>query len=230
MSKKREDKLNTDACKNGRNFPGRAYGIFKRLADIAVSSVGIIVLFVPMLVIFFLILVIDKTHPIFSQERVGLNAKVFHLLKFRTMKTTAPKYIATSELKDPYSHITKLGKILRKLSLDELPQLFNILKGDMSLVGPRPLIAEEKEIYNLRMENGIYSVKPGLTGLAQINGRDNVSVQEKVKWDKEYIDNRGFMADLKILFLTIPKAFCSEGVVEGINTDNNTAKRDKSVQ
>ena len=126
--------------------------------------------------------------------------------------------MATADVDDPDKYITRVGHVLRKLSLDELPQLFNVLKGDMSLVGPRPLIENEADIHIMRERFGVYSVRPGVTGLAQINGRDTVSPAEKVRWDVRYVEHFGFWMDVKILFATVPKIFGGEGVVEGYDS------------
>ena len=134
------------------------------------------------------------------------------------MKTNTPKYVSTREMHNPNDYITNIGRILRKLSLDELPQLFNVLKGDMSLVGPRPLISDEYEIHFMRIRFGVYSVRPGITGLAQIHGRDLTSPADKVRWDVRYLQNFGLWSDIKILLATIPKIFGGVGVSEGYNS------------
>ena len=134
------------------------------------------------------------------------------------MKESTPKYLPTSEVKDPMQYITKLGRFLRKTSLDEIPQLINVLRGDMSLVGPRPLISDEYEIHQMRMRFGVYNVRPGLTGLAQVNGRDAVTPADKVRWDVKYMESFGFKMDMKILFTTVPNVLTRRGVVEGSNT------------
>ena len=194
---------------------GRAYCVVKRIVDVVVSALALLVLLVPMAVIALLIRVTDPGKVIFSQKRVGQNGKLFRIYKFRTMRVNAPKYMATSDVDDPKKYLTSLGRVLRKWSLDELPQLVNVLKGDMSLVGPRPLIPNEEEIHTMRERFGVYSVRPGVTGLAQINGRDTISPAEKVRWDVRYVENFGPVLDLKILVATVPKVFGREGVVEG---------------
>lgn len=194
------------------------YCFFKRFVDIVLALIGIIVLFFPMALIALVIYIDDPGPPFFVHERVGKNNKPFLLYKLRTMRVNTPKYLATKDVDDPYNCITRIGKVLRKISVDELPQLINILKGDMSFVGPRPLISQETEIHQMRSSRGVYSVRPGLTGLAQINGRDMISPEEKVNWDVIYIENLSLKTDLKILLATIPKVFGSDGVAEGLDS------------
>lgn len=193
----------------------RIYCKIKRLMDTFLAAVGLAVLAIPMLLVAAVVYVDDPGPVIFSQYRVGRQGKRFKLYKFRTMRLDTPKYLSTMEVNDPTKYITRAGAILRKLSLDELPQLINVVKGDMSLVGPRPLISDEYEIHAMRMRFGVYSIRPGVTGLAQINGRDLVSPADKVRWDVRYLQDFGFWLDMKILFGTIPKIFGGEGVVEG---------------
>lgn len=191
------------------------YRIVKRTCDILLSLFGLLVLCIPMLLICAAIYIDDRGNAIFRQYRVGRNGTRFRLYKFRTMKVSTPKYLSTSEVEDPKQYITKLGKFLRKTSLDEIPQLINVLKGDMSLVGPRPLISDEYEIHQMRMRFGVYNVRPGLTGLAQINGRDTVTPADKVRWDVKYVEKFGFKMDMKILLTTVPNVITRRGVVEG---------------
>lgn len=193
----------------------RVYCKLKRLTDLCLSALGLAVLLVPFALIAAVVYVDDPGSVFFSQYRIGRQGKRFKLYKFRTMKQDTPKYLSTQEVDDPDAYITRAGHILRKFSLDELPQLVNVLKGDMSLVGPRPLIADEYEIHVMRMRFGVYSVRPGVTGLAQIHGRDLVSPADKVRWDVKYLQSFGFWTDLKILLATVPKIFGGEGVVEG---------------
>ena len=204
--------------------PYGGYQIFKRAMDFLASLGLIILLFIPMLLVATAIYLDDPGDVIFSQYRVGRNGKRFKLYKFRTMKKDTPKYLSTMEVEDPDKYITRLGYFLRKSSLDELPQLINVLLGDMSLVGPRPLISDEYEIHQMRIRFGVYAVRPGITGLAQINGRDTVSPATKVRWDVKYLERFGLLTDLKILIATVPKIFGGEGIVEGcsINTSNDS--------
>ena len=191
------------------------YCKFKRLVDLVLSVLGLVVLLIPFAIIALIIYCDDPGRVIFSQYRIGRRGKRFKLYKFRTMKMDTPKYLSTMDMKNPDRYITRVGRVLRKTSLDELPQLFNVLKGDMSLVGPRPLIADEYEIHMMRMRFGVYSVRPGVTGLAQIHGRDLVSPADKVRWDVKYLQGFGFWQDLNIILNTIPKVFCKDGVIEG---------------
>lgn len=198
---------------------GGPYLVVKRILDVVISAIALVVLLLPMAVISMVIWQDDHGKVIFSQYRVGRNGKRFKLYKFRTMKMDTPKYLATMELEDPDRYITRVGKFLRRFSLDEIPQLFNVFKGDMSLVGPRPLISDEYEIHTMRMYFGVYSIRPGVTGLAQINGRDTVSPEEKVRWDVKYLKEFGPGMDFKILLATVPKVFDGHDVVEGAQND-----------
>lgn len=197
----------------------KTYKIIKRLLDLVLSTISLLVLAVPLLVVAVVIYIDDPGNVIFSQERVGYKGRLFKLYKFRSMKISTPKYLATSEVANPDEYITRMGRIIRKYSIDELPQLFNVLLGDMSIVGPRPLIANEKDIHDMRMKCGVYSVKPGITGLAQINGRDTVAPAEKVAWDKKYLDSLGLITDIKIVLETAFKVVRGRDVVEGYHFD-----------
>ena len=191
----------------------------KRAFDFTVSLLLIIIL-LPVFLLVSMIVLIDAGAPvIFRQYRVGKDNKLFYIYKFRTMRNNT-RNAATADLKDSDKFITKSGRILRKTSLDELPQLVNVLIGDMSFVGPRPLIPEEKEIRALRKKYNVYSVKPGITGLAQINGRDNLSIEEKALFDKEYIDKQSIGFDIKILFKTVAVVLKRENIKEGGEPDN----------
>ena len=199
------------------------YKYVKRALDIVLSFSGLLVLLIPFILVMIAVFIDDPGKPFFRQYRVGLGGKRFKLLKFRTMKKETPKYLSTMEVDNPDKYITRIGHFLRRSSLDELPQLINVFKGDMSLVGPRPLISDEYEIHEMRTRFGVYNVRPGITGLAQINGRDTVSPVEKVHWDVKYVENFGLWMDMKILFATVPKVFGKEGVVEGFDS----VKKDK---
>lgn len=200
----------------------RFYCKIKRALDFLVAALGLLVLLVPMLIISLVIYLDDPGKVIFTQYRVGRNGKRFKLYKFRSMKESTPKYLATVELQDPQQHVTRAGRVMRKMSLDELPQLLNVLKGDMSLIGPRPLISDEYEMHAMRMRFGVYTVRPGITGLAQINGRDLVDPVEKIHLDVQYLQEFGFRTDGKILLATIPKVLRKEGVQE-----NNQKQEEK---
>lgn len=200
------------------------YRIIKRIADVALSVVGLMFFLIPFGLIALLIYLDNPGKIIFSQKRIGRNGEVFYIYKFRTMRSDTPAYLSTAQLKDPNQYLTRLGRILRQLSIDELPQLINVIRGDMSLIGPRPLIPEEEDIHQLRMENHVYSVRPGITGLAQINGRDLTTPEDKVYWDTVYVRECSLKLDCKILISTIPQILTGRGIVEGYNheTGNNT--------
>lgn len=200
------------------------YRAVKRLLDVVISLLALAVLLLPMGIVALAIFVDDPGWVIFRQNRVGRNGKNFKIYKFRSMRKDTPKYLSTAEVGDPEKYITRLGHFLRSSSIDELPQLFNVLRGNMSLVGPRPLIADEFEIHSMRLKYGVYAVRPGMTGLAQINGRDTVEPAEKVKWDVRYLQHFGFVMDAKILLLTFQKVLGHSGVVEGYNFKDCTHK------
>lgn len=169
----------------------------KRAFDVVFSFIVLIVLIIPFVLIGIISLIVQGSPVFIKQQRYGKDRKIFNIYKFRTMKKETP-VMASNDLDEEY--ITKWGRLLRKTSVDELPQLMNVLKGDMSLIGPRPLILKEEEIHDLREKNGVYTVRPGITGWAQINGRDDVSIEEKVELDKYYVDNMSVKFDLEILF------------------------------
>lgn len=198
---------------------------FKRLIDIVLSFIGIIVLGIPMLIIAAVIKHEDPGLALFRQKRIGKNKKYFMLLKFRSMKMSTPHDVPTHQLENPEQYLLKCGKTLRKLSLDELPQLFNILKGDMSIIGPRPALWNQDDLIAERDKYGANGVKPGLTGWAQINGRDELEIPIKAKLDGEYVEKQSFLFDCKCFFGTIGKVLKSDGVVEG-----GTGEMKKSAQ
>lgn len=192
----------------------------KRIFDFTVSLLLIIILIPVFLIVAFIVL-IDSGHPvIFKQYRVGKDNKLFYIYKFRTMKVNT-RNTSTEDLKEADEVITKSGRILRKTSLDELPQLFNVLTGKMSFVGPRPLIPEEKEIRKIRKEYNVYSVRPGITGLAQVNGRDMLSAKEKALFDKEYVEKQSVLLDIKIMFKTVAVVLKRENISEGGEAGNS---------
>ena len=174
----------------------------KRLLDIIISLILIILLILPCLFIGFAVLITSGKPILFSQKRVGKNNQLFMIYKFRTMKQDAPHELATSKIKMANKYMTPLGMFLRKTSIDELPQLLNVLKGDMSLVGPRPLIPSETKINTQRYNLGIYNILPGITGLAQVNGRDAVDDEKKLYYDLFYLKNMNFKFDCYIVFKT----------------------------
>lgn len=180
------------------------YTMIKRLIDIIMSSLGIIILSPLFLIIAILIKLESRGPVIFKQVRAGKDSEPFYIYKFRSMKMDAPNK-STNDFKDADIFITKIGKFIRKTSIDELPQLFNILKGDMSIVGPRPVILKEVGLINLRKEYNVDSILPGITGWAQINGRDNIGDEEKVKYDHEYLVKKSIKLDIYIIFITVLK-------------------------
>lgn len=188
----------------------------KRVLDFLISFFAVIILSPLLLAVSVGILISDGSPVLFRQERVGRNNELFKIYKFRTMKC-GTENVASNDLKNAESKITKFGKILRATSMDELPQLFNILNGSMSLIGPRPLIPEETEIRELRKKYNVYSVRPGITGWAQVNGRDNISIENKALLDKEYVEKQSLAFDIKIFFITIHKVLRRDGVNEGNN-------------
>lgn len=183
----------------------------KRLFDVISSIILLLILAIPMLLIGGIIKLDSNGPIIFWSERVGIKNKNFFMPKFRTMKGDTP-LVATHNLSNPSAHITSVGVFLRRYSLDELPQLWSILIGDMSLVGPRPALFNQNDLIKLRNEFGINLIKPGLTGLAQISGRDQLSIFEKVELDREYLLKRSFFKDLKILFVTLHRVANRSGV------------------
>lgn len=187
----------------------------KRLLDIIMSFTALIVLSPLFLVICIANLLTPNTSIFFSHERRGRRGKPFKIYKFQTMRNNTPN-VATGLLENPEQYITRVGRFLRKTSLDELPQLWNILKGDMSFVGPRPLISSEMRAHRLRLEYGVYRYRPGLTGMAQINGRDEISLMKKVKYDKLYCDNWSLKLDFVILLRSVGVCFKQEGFREGM--------------
>ena len=187
----------------------------KRVIDIFLSLMGILVLAVPMLIIALAIKLDSKGPVLFKQKRIGIHKKHFMILKFRTMRTDTPHDAPTHELSDPKKWITKTGRVLRKTSLDELPQIFNIFLGQMSVIGPRPALWNQDDLVAERDKYGANDVKPGLTGWAQINGRDELEIEVKAALDGEYVQKMGFLFDCKCFFGTILSVFKSDGVVEG---------------
>jgi O-antigen biosynthesis protein WbqP len=187
----------------------------KRILDIALTVI-ILAIFSPIIVFATIIIFAFDGAPVFFlQERVGIHAESFVLYKFRTMKRDAPGNIPTGELLNSSCYITKLGKFLRKTSIDELPQLLNVIKGDMSLVGPRPVVSAERDLVSKRKQNGTYLVRPGITGWAQVNGRDNVTVDQKVAYDRYYVENQSLAFDMHILFKTAWQVLHRSDVWEG---------------
>jgi O-antigen biosynthesis protein WbqP len=183
----------------------------KRFFDITCSLLALLVLGIPLLILALLVRLTSTGPSLYWSDRVGRNNTIFKMPKFRTMLITTPA-VATHLLSTPEQFLTPIGRFLRKTSLDELPQLFSILKGDMSIVGPRPALFNQDDLVALRTEKGIHRLTPGLTGWAQINGRDELPIPVKVDFDQYYLNNRSLLLDIRIIFLTFVKVVRSEGV------------------
>ena len=190
----------------------KLYTIVKRMIDIIISICGIIFL-LPIYIITAIAIKLESKGPIiFKQYRVGKNGKIFCIYKFRSMRVDTPN-LSTAEFKNASDFTTNVGKFIRKTSIDELPQLFNILKGDMSIVGPRPVIQKETDLLELRKIYKVDTILPGVTGWAQVNGRDNIDVETKVKYDYEYLLRQGILFDFYIIIKTVKKVLCSDGII-----------------
>ncbi len=191
------------------------YFYTKRIFDFIYALFGLIILAPLFLIIGFLIKLDSRGPVFFTQRRIGKDKIEFKMFKFRTMKIDTPHNVPTHLMKEPSKYITRVGKILRKTSLDELPQFINILKGDMSFVGPRPALYNQDDLVAEREKYGVHQVLPGVTGWAQVNGRDTLPIQEKAKLDGEYIKHFSLWTDFKLLLKTLVAIIKSEGVVEG---------------
>ncbi len=183
----------------------------KRLFDLALASVLVLVLAIPLLLVALLVRTTSKGPILYWSDRVGRNNTIFSMPKFRSMRTGTP-VVATHLLTNPTAHLTPIGPLLRKSSLDELPQLWSILTGDMSFVGPRPALYNQTDLIELRTQKGVHLLVPGLTGWAQINGRDELPIPEKVAIDAEYLRRQSFWFDIKIIWLTGLKVLLRHGV------------------
>lgn len=193
----------------------RTYTPIKRTIDVLLSGIGIFVLS-PILLILCVAIKLDSPGPIlFTQKRVGIHKSYFQIYKFRTMRTDTPKDMPTHMLSNPEQYITRTGSFLRRTSLDELPQIFNIFKGDMSIVGPRPALWNQYDLIAERDKYGVNDVLPGLTGWAQINGRDELEIPVKAKLDGDYVKKYGLGMDLRCFFGTFVSVLRQDGVVEG---------------
>lgn len=188
---------------------------FKRLLDIVLSLTALIALLGPLTLVAIFIKLDSRGPVFFRQTRAGKNLVPFRVYKFRTMKTSAPKNSPTNSFKDANMYITRVGKVLRKLSIDELPQLLNVLRGEMSIVGPRPVIVTETNLLRAREKYNANVLVPGITGWAQVNGRDELSVSKKAKMDGEYAQSIGIMMDIKCLLMTIWAVLAVKGHKEG---------------
>ena len=187
----------------------------KRMLDIILSGCGIVVL-APVYLILAIAIKVDDPGPVlFRQKRVGLHKSHFNIMKFRTMKMETPRDMPTHLLENPEQYITRVGKVLRKTSLDELPQIFQIFTGEMSIIGPRPALWNQFDLIEERDKYGANDVRPGLTGWAQINGRDELPIDVKARFDGEYVEKLSFAFDCKCFFGTIASVLKHEGVVEG---------------
>jgi len=191
------------------------YLIVKRLFDFILALIGLILLS-PLFLIIIIAIKLDSKGPVFfKQKRVGINKTHFNILKFRTMRIDTPKDMPTHLLKNPEQYITKVGKFLRKTSLDELPQILNIIAGSMAIVGPRPALWNQYDLIAERDKYGANNIRPGLTGWAQINGRDTVSIEDKARYDGDYVENLGVKMDVKCFIGTIVIVLKRDGVLEG---------------
>lgn len=204
----------------------KIYINIKRIVDIILSIMALIVL-LPFFLIFSIIIKVESKGPVFfKQRRIGKDKKEFTIYKFRTMRIDTPKNMPTHMLKNAESYITKFGKFMRKTSIDELPQIFNILRGDMSIIGPRPALWNQYDLIEERDKYDANSINPGLTGWAQVNGRDELSIPTKAKLDGDYIKRISLLLDMEIFLKTIIKVFKHDGIVEGevINKEKETEK------
>lgn len=208
---------------------------FKRLIDIVLSFIGIIVLALPMLVFAFIIKAEDRGPVFFRQKRIGIHKTQFGLLKFRSMKMSTPHDMPTHMLENPEQYILRCGRWMRKMSIDELPQLFNIFTGKMSIIGPRPALWNQDDLVAERDKYGANDVKPGLTGWAQINGRDELEIPVKAKLDGEYVaalnagHGKGLTMDCKCFFGTIKSVLHHDGVIEGGTGELKREEKEKET-
>lgn len=192
------------------------YLVVRSVIDRILAGIALVILSPLFLIVSIAQKISAPDEPIFFlQKRVGKNAHCFNIIKFRTMKSSAPKNVATNDLGNPETYISKLGRFLRDTSIDELPQLVNVVNGDMSLIGPRPLVYTEREIRFLRRWYGVYQVTPGITGWAQVNGRDTVDIYDKVYYDREYVQNVSLKFDLKVIWKSVLVVLGRKGVVDG---------------
>lgn len=185
--------------------------MLKRFFDLTLSILLFLIILVPFLLICLAVKVTSKGPALYVSKRVGKNNNIFLMPKFRTMKTDTPE-VATHLLTNANSYLTPIGSFLRKSSLDELPQILSIIKGDMSFVGPRPALFNQQDLIELRTQKNVHTIMPGVTGWAQVNGRDELSIPAKVTLDEYYLKNQSFIFDLKILMLTFTKVLLKEGV------------------
>lgn len=205
------------------------YPTFKRIFDGTLSGLALLLL-APFLLIIGLLIKLDSTGPVFfKQERIGRNESRFWMYKFRTMHQDTPNDVPTHLFNDSTKHITRVGAFLRKTSLDELPQLVNILKGEMSIVGPRPALWNQEDLIAARRQEGATAAIPGLTGWAQVKGRDELPIDVKARLDGEYVQHMGFWFDLRCIGLTIRNVILREGIVEGAHPPTPTPEEKKMM-
>jgi O-antigen biosynthesis protein WbqP len=183
----------------------------KRICDVLLSLLLLCCLSIPIIIIALIVKLTSKGPALYLSDRVGINNTIFSMPKFRTMRLDTPE-VATHLMSNPDLYLTSFGSFLRKFSLDELPQLWSILKGDMSFIGPRPALYNQDDLVDLRTKKGIHRLVPGVTGWAQVNGRDELPIPVKVEFDEYYLKNRSFILDLKILWMTFIKVFKTEGI------------------
>ena len=194
----------------------KRYLVVRSVIDRILAGIALVILSPLFLIVSIAQKISAPDEPVFFlQKRVGKNAHCFNIIKFRTMKSSAPKNVATGDLADPQIYISRLGRFLRDTSIDELPQFVNVVKGEMSLIGPRPLVYTEREIRFLRRWYGVYQVTPGITGWAQVNGRDTVDIYDKVYYDREYVQNVSLKFDLKVIWKIVLVVLGRKGVVDG---------------
>lgn len=210
-----------------------AYLKIKRIIDLLLSGFGLFIL-APLFLIIFIAIKLDSRGPVlFKQKRFGIHKSYFNITKFRTMSVETPKDMPTHLLENPEQYITNVGRFLRKTSLDELPQIINIFKGEMSIVGPRPALWNQYDLIEERDKYGANDVPVGLTGWAQINGRDELPIKEKAKLDGEYVEKIGLKMDVKCFVGTILSVLKGDGIVEGVQNSfvNNkaTAERNRKI-
>lgn len=200
-----------DRSQNFAEFRACPYNFLKRIVDLFLSLCLVAVLLFPILVIAAMVRLTSKGSALYWSDRVGAGNAIFKMPKFRTMRLDTPA-VATHLLKDPDAYLTPIGPSLRKSSLDELPQLWSVLKGDMSFVGPRPALYNQDDLIHLRTEKGVHVLTPGITGWAQVNGRDTIPIPVKVEFDEYYLRNKSFLFDMRILWMTLSKVFRAEDV------------------
>ncbi|MDD4413770.1 MAG: sugar transferase [Oscillospiraceae bacterium] len=207
----------------------RAFLVVKRSFDIIFSLVAIVILSPALLILSVIVAFDTKAFPIFVQVRMGRNNQPFNIFKFRTMFASAPVDVATSKLANSDEYISKFGKLLRRTSIDELPQLLNILFGQMSFVGPRPVVLTETDLLELRTRNGACSVRPGLTGIAQTSGRDKITISEKAKMDAFYANNMSLSLDSRVIVQSIGYVLRSKDIQEGAQSSSKNEVNNQSA-